>query len=493
MREQEQDIAERSAPEDAAHPLRPVLRPLGALRVPQGSKGLWQSFGWLTLFLLGTMIATGILLAIYYEPSAAPAVTPDGKPMLTARVRAGTTLEHYPPGAVIPLPYDPATGEILAGPRVRQGVDVLLNVYTSTPIRPSAAWVSVEERIMREVELGPVIRSIHTYAAGMLFAALFIHLASALAMRAYRRPRRLTWWTGVTLLLLVTGSGFTGSVLPWNTLSVSAARVAASYPEQSIPLAGSWIGSIARGGAAVAGATLTRMFALHAVILPLAILAVLGFHLLMVHATGLASGAERNRGKGLSTAIALAAGSAALLILYPILTGEFAPSSPYIIVPLTVLPIALARIFATMIAGSLRDISAGAAPQPGKQPLTLPFYGEGLAREVLAWTLLLGALGTLAAVLPHVIAGEAGLPVDITRPMITPRAAHPEWYLMVPYQLLRVLPGGVAMAVIAAGTMLLAAMPEIDRGPRRSGAATAVAVLLIAGAAGLMLWGYATS
>jgi quinol-cytochrome oxidoreductase complex cytochrome b subunit len=477
-----------------ASPLARIFAGLGALRVPQRGSSIWYSFGWLTLFLLAVMVGTGMLLSIYYEPSAAPAMSIDGKPMLTVQVRAGAKLDRYAPGSIIAVPYDPATGELLVTPHMQQSVDVIENVYTGKPIRPSGAWVSVENRIMREVTFGSMIRTVHAYAAGMLFASLFLHLFSALLMRAYRARRGAIWATGLLLLLLVTASGFTGSVLPWSTLSFSAARVAVGYPEQSIPLAGPMLADIIRGGGAVAGTTLTRIFSLHAILLPFLILIVVALHLLLVHAVGLAGPAASKERSEERTTVALAAGSALLLILIPIVTGTFAPTDPLVVVPLVILPVAVARLLSTMVAGSLHDLdaSSGAAPTPRARPDSLPFYGTQLRREMVGWTLLLGILGTMAAAAPRMLEGEAGLPVDITQPILTPRNAHPEWYLMIPYQLLRVLPGSVAMAAIAILLVLLFALPRIDRGEARA-RSMAIGLFLIVLAAGLTLWGYWTA
>lgn len=487
-----------SAPEPATaatpRPLAPVLAWIGRLRVPQGEGTIWYYFGWFTLFLLGVMIATGTLLSIYYEPSAAPATTIDGKPMLAARVRAGTTLDRYPPGTIIPIPYDPAGGELLVPPTLRAAVEVLRDSTTGEPIRPSGAWTSVEWRIMREVEFGPLIRSLHAWGAGMLFASLFIHLFSALLSGAYRRPRRATWTTGMLLLLLVVGSAFTGSVLPWHVLGVSAARVATGYAEHGLPLLGGALASLLRGGTAVAAPTLTRIFSLHAILLPLLILGVTALHLLLVHAAGLrhdrdaVDGARGTRrgARRMRSALALAGGSALLLAIVPAVTGTFDPGSPYLMLPLAILPVAVAHLLATLIAGSLRTDADPAAATGHAWPEELPFHGRWIRRDMIAWTLGFGVLATIAAAAPRIVEGTAGFPIDLTRP--TPPAGHvrPEWYLRIPYELLNMLPGSLAMAAIALLLLALFLVPVIDPDGRRARAVRVAGLLLLALSAALM-------
>ena len=44
-------------------------------------------------------------------------------------------------------------------------------------------------------------------------------------LKSYRKPRELTWLTGILLLFLMLGFGFSGYLLPWNELSFFATKV----------------------------------------------------------------------------------------------------------------------------------------------------------------------------------------------------------------------------------------------------------------------------
>jgi cytochrome b6 len=187
--------------------------------VPIHRHTLWYYFGGMTLFLFGVQVVTGILLLLYYRPSA----------------------EH--------------------------------------------AFESVQF-IMAEVRFGWLIRSIHSWSANLLIATLFIHMFSVFLLKAYRRPRELTWVTGVLLLFLALGFGFSGYLLPWNKLAYFATKVGSDIAG-AVPLIGSFLLRFMRGGDAVTGATLTRFFGFHVAILPAITTLVLGIHLLLVQIHGM--------------------------------------------------------------------------------------------------------------------------------------------------------------------------------------------------------------
>src|SRR5207302_5083567 len=92
--------------------------------------------------------------------------------------------------------------------------------------RPSAesAFQSVQF-IMAEFRFGWLIRSLHSWSANLMILVLFIHMASVYLTRAYTKPREMTWISGVALLGLVLGFGFSGYLLPWNKLAFFATQV----------------------------------------------------------------------------------------------------------------------------------------------------------------------------------------------------------------------------------------------------------------------------
>ena len=97
---------------------------------------------------------------------------------------------------------------------VQVGSGVLLLLY----YRPTAesAFQSVE-LIMTRVQFGWLVRSIHAWSANLMVLAVYVHMFSVFLMRSYAKPRDLTWWTGMLLLGITVGFGFSGYLLPWNT------------------------------------------------------------------------------------------------------------------------------------------------------------------------------------------------------------------------------------------------------------------------------------
>src|SRR6185369_1673012 len=105
---------------------------------------------------------------------------------------------------------------------VQVGTGILLLLY----YRPSVdeAYESVQF-IVTKVEFGWLIRNIHSWSANLLIACAFAHLFSVFLLKAYRKPREMTWMSGVALLLLMMAFGFSGYLLPWNELSFFATKV----------------------------------------------------------------------------------------------------------------------------------------------------------------------------------------------------------------------------------------------------------------------------
>jgi cytochrome b6 len=166
---------------------------------------------------------------------------------------------------------------------VQVATGILLLLY----YRPSAAeaFESVQY-VMAEVPFGWLIRSIHSWGANLFVGVVFAHLISVFFLKAYRAPREMTWVTGVVLLFLALGFGFSGYLLPWNTLAFFATKVGTDVPAQ-IPLVGHLLSRILRGGSDVSGATLSRFYGIHVAILPAISTLILGAHLLLVQRHGM--------------------------------------------------------------------------------------------------------------------------------------------------------------------------------------------------------------
>ena len=177
---------------------------------------------------------------------------------------------------------------------VQMATGILLSLYYKPS--PDQAFESVRA-IMTEVDFGWLFRSIHSWSANLLIGILFLHLLTTYMMRAYRRPRELTWMTGVVLLGVFLAFGFSGYLLPWNQLAFFATRVGTAIAG-SVPVVGKYALLIARSGEDVTGDTLARFYALHVVILPLTAMGLIGLHLFLVqkHGMSIPQGVIRKHG-----------------------------------------------------------------------------------------------------------------------------------------------------------------------------------------------------
>ena len=187
--------------------------------VPIHTQKIWYYLGGMTLFLFMVQVATGILLLLYYRPSAAEA-------------------------------------------------------YESVQF------------IVTQVEFGWLIRNLHSWSANLLVLAAFAHLFSVFFLKAYRKPRELTWVTGVLLLFLMLAFGFSGYLLPWNELAFFATKVGTGIAG-AVPVVGAPLMRFLRGGEDVTGATLSRFYALHVAILPALTTLLVTVHLLFVQRQGM--------------------------------------------------------------------------------------------------------------------------------------------------------------------------------------------------------------
>lgn len=167
------------------------------------------------------------------------------------------------------------------------GVQVFTGILLLLYYRPSSteAYESVKF-IVSQVEFGWLIRNIHSWSANLLIFMAFVHLFSTLFLRSYRKPRELTWVTGVLLLFVMMGFGFSGYLLPWNELAFFATKVGTGIAGQ-VPLIGGFMRRFLRGGDEVTGATLTRFYGLHVAVLPAITTMILGIHLLFIQRQGM--------------------------------------------------------------------------------------------------------------------------------------------------------------------------------------------------------------
>ncbi len=181
----------------------------------------------LTAFIVQTL--TGVILAMYYEPSAA---------------------------------IDPITKKPVA--------------YSSI------------QAITSDLTLGWLVRGMHRWGASVFIILLFLHMGRVFLFGAYKYPRELTWITGV--LILATGMlmGFTGYLLPWDQTAYWASAVGINL-NGTAPFAGPWLAQFLAGGPEIGPETLPKFYSLHMLLLPGALIALIGVHIYLVTRLGVSS------------------------------------------------------------------------------------------------------------------------------------------------------------------------------------------------------------
>ncbi|MGE0708904.1 MAG: cytochrome b N-terminal domain-containing protein [Planctomycetota bacterium] len=171
-----------------------------------------------------------------------------------------------------PVPQAPrfgrVTGFVLAGGLALQ---VLTGIGLGVHYSPATttAWGSVVH-LEEQVLLGRFLRGLHAFGASAVVICLLLHLLQ----KAWRLDlaRKLGWWLGLALVPLLSAFSLTGYLLPWDQRGYWATRVASGIMAGT-PLVGPLAERVFLGGADLGTLTLTRFFTVHAVVLPLSLVA----------------------------------------------------------------------------------------------------------------------------------------------------------------------------------------------------------------------------
>jgi quinol-cytochrome oxidoreductase complex cytochrome b subunit len=152
---------------------------------------------------------------------------------------------------------------------------------------PNSAYESVQN-ISNDVFMGWLVRGMHRWGASVFIILMFLHMGRVFLFGAYKYPRELNWIVGVLLLALGMFEGFTGYLLPWDQTAYWATVVGINI-NGTAPILGPFIASILRGGSEIGSDTLARFYSMHMLLLPGAIIALIGLHLYLVVRLGVTS------------------------------------------------------------------------------------------------------------------------------------------------------------------------------------------------------------
>jgi quinol---cytochrome c reductase cytochrome b subunit, bacillus type len=161
---------------------------------------------------------------------------------------------------------------------------ILAMYYTPDPDR---AYESIQN-ITQELTLGWLVRGMHKWGASVFIILMFLHMGRTFLFGAYKYPRELNWIVGATLLVLGMLEGFTGYLLPWDQTAYWATVVGINL-NATAPFVGPFLAQFLQGGLAIGPTTLAKFYALHMLLIPGAILGLIGLHLYLVVRLGVTS------------------------------------------------------------------------------------------------------------------------------------------------------------------------------------------------------------
>jgi len=205
---------------------------------------------------------------------------------LDARLQIGAslreTIEH-------PVPSETASWFYVFGSAalVVFVLQIITGILLALVYVPSAgeAWNSLQT-LNHSIAFGWYIRALHGWGSNFMVAIVLIHMVQVFLFGAFKFPRELTWIVGVFLLLMTLGMAFSGQVLRFDQDAFWGIGIGASISSR-VPIVGPWTVHLLLGGPIIAGATLSRFFALHVFVIPGLLIALVGLHLLMVLKLGI--------------------------------------------------------------------------------------------------------------------------------------------------------------------------------------------------------------
>jgi ubiquinol-cytochrome c reductase cytochrome b subunit len=165
-------------------------------------------------------------------------------------------------------------------------IQLVTGIFLTMNYKPAAAdaFASVEY-IMRDVEWGWLIRYMHSTGASFFFIVVYLHMFRAMLYGSYKKPRELIWIIGMLIFLVLMAEGFAGYLLPWGQMSYWGAQVIISL-FGAIPGVGEALVEFIRGDYSISDITLNRFFALHVIVLPLTLIALVFVHIVALHHVG---------------------------------------------------------------------------------------------------------------------------------------------------------------------------------------------------------------
>ena len=165
-------------------------------------------------------------------------------------------------------------------------IQIVTGIFLTMNYKPDGnlAFGSVEY-IMRDVNLGWLIRYAHSTGASAFFFVVYLHMFRALLYGSYKKPRELLWIFGMMIYLALMAEAFLGYLLPWGQMSYWGAQVIVNL-FAAVPFVGEELSIWIRGDYVISDITLNRFFAFHVIAVPLVLIGLIAAHILALHEVG---------------------------------------------------------------------------------------------------------------------------------------------------------------------------------------------------------------
>lgn len=282
--------ARQTPPAAAADLPAPELNPCQHCHIAGEEKGLWTPLARWSLFgTAGLVFALGLYRSVSIWSTRTPwqPLSRRAAGWVDARYEVSPLLSSVlsKPVPTYALRWWYCLGGMTAFLFATQAATGIMLAFYYRPT-PEAAYASIQF-IETEVRFGAAVRAVHHWAANGMIVLCAAHMLRVFIMGAYKPPRELNWVTGVLLLVLTLAFGFTGYLLPWDQRAFWATTVGSEIAG-SIPVIGDLALVFLRVGWEVGALTLSRFYTLHAIVLPIATVGLMGLHFLMVRRQGVA-------------------------------------------------------------------------------------------------------------------------------------------------------------------------------------------------------------
>ncbi len=292
-------------------------------------------------------------------------------------------------------------------------MQIVTGIFLTMNYKPDAktAFASVEY-IMRDVSFGWLIRYMHSTGASMFFLVVYLHMMRGLMYGSYRKPRELLWIFGCMIYLALMAEAFFGYLLPWGQMSYWGAQVIINL-FAAVPIIGEDLAVWIRGDFNVGDATLNRFFAFHVVAIPMVLLGLVAAHIMALHEVG------SNNPDGV-------------------------------------------------------EIKKDIDPKTGTPRDGIPFHPYYTVKDIVGVVVFLGIFSAIVFFAPEMGGYFLEAPnFQQADPLQTPAHIAPVWYFTPFYAMLRAVPSFLGsqfwgVAVMGAATLILFALPWLDRGKVRS-------------------------